>query len=908
MNKKIYKCFIASPSDTTEERKVCDKVFNEINQGIGEHHNFRIESKKWENNTHPSFGSDGQAVINSQIGDDYDIFIGIMWKKFGTPTPRAGSGTEEEFENAYKRHQNQEPLEIMFYFNDASFKMDEVEADQLDKVKKFKLKVSDLGGLYCQFDGVNDFENKLRSHLTTYLLKLERRKNEISITPLSTQQATVINPQISNFYSAYLNDMEATFAHSNVDKVNFDDIYLPPDLQKLETETKNALNKTVRLSKLTDAVEAEGIKYVLLGNELSGKTAACKYIYGKYFNQSLIPVLISGEEISSNIKIETIEKIIVKNIAIQYDAPFSITSINSENILLIIDDFHKSAKGINKYWHTLIKNIEKRYKNIIVTGSPLMTIDEEFNEPFENFEIFMLLEFGPLLRHELVHKWIVLGTDKKFHDKNELLRKEDVALQQIKTAIGKNYFPVYPFYILSMLQAMEGSNVSNQNYSIHGFYYENLISRCFNKFIKNKKEINLYYNYLTYFSYYLFEKQTKEISIQEFKDFHVLYCKKFDIQYSVEKVMQTFNDANLLTVNHHVRIKEKYVYYFFVAKYLADNINNDDKDKVKEIISKMSIRIFRDDYASIILFITHLSKDKFIIDELIKNADSIFYNIEPAKLESDITDLNKLVESIPQQVLELVDVDSKRKSELIEQERAEKREKEFETEKNSYNNFSLDDDVSTIDFLAWLTMAFKTIDILGQIAKKHWGEMDGQLKLKLVNATYNLGLRFLGFYLQGLQNNTDELVEHLAKVVESKNIHDKYSLKKSIKEETQNYIFRLCFMATFGTTKRISSSISDTQLKITFAKVLEENPTNAVQLIDLAIKLIYAGLPMEEIKELKNRVEKNNLCYMVLQSLVLDHSYMFETTHTERSQINSIFGTKIQEQLVRDNASKIKRV
>lgn len=51
----------------------------------------------FETDIMPGFGSDPQAVINEQINDDFDIFVGLLKGKFGTPTPRAGSGTEEEF-------------------------------------------------------------------------------------------------------------------------------------------------------------------------------------------------------------------------------------------------------------------------------------------------------------------------------------------------------------------------------------------------------------------------------------------------------------------------------------------------------------------------------------------------------------------------------------------------------------------------------------------------------------------------------------------------------------------------------------------------------------------------------------------------------------------------------------------
>ena len=100
MNVKIFKCFISSPSDTEKEREICEQIFAEINESLGKAYNFRIESLRWENDVRPSFGIDGQDVINKQIGNDYELFIGIMNKRFGTPTSKAGSGTEEEFNNA----------------------------------------------------------------------------------------------------------------------------------------------------------------------------------------------------------------------------------------------------------------------------------------------------------------------------------------------------------------------------------------------------------------------------------------------------------------------------------------------------------------------------------------------------------------------------------------------------------------------------------------------------------------------------------------------------------------------------------------------------------------------------------------------------------------------------------------
>ena len=170
MTTKIYKCFIASPGDTSKERVVCTKIINEINRSIGQTYNFRIDSLKWENDTRPSIGEYSQKTISEQLGDDYDIFIGIMYKKFGTKTKSTDSGTEEEFNNAHDKYKNSDDIEIMFYFNDEPTKPSEIDTDQYQKVKSFKRKIADLGVYYWNYDGINNFEDNLRNHLYSFFL------------------------------------------------------------------------------------------------------------------------------------------------------------------------------------------------------------------------------------------------------------------------------------------------------------------------------------------------------------------------------------------------------------------------------------------------------------------------------------------------------------------------------------------------------------------------------------------------------------------------------------------------------------------------------------------------------------------------------------------------------------------
>ena len=201
MNVNIYKCFIASPSDTKKEREICEQVFAEINRNLGKVYNFRIESLRWENDVRPGFGIDGQDVINKQIGNDYELFVGIMYKKFGTPTSKAGSGTEEEFNNAYDRHIKNDGIEIMFYFNEAPTNISDIDPFELEKVKLFQTKVSALGGLYCGYNGYDDFEKKLRQHINEFFMEkyIKQKTNTTNTCSLKTILEKRLNDSLCMF-------------------------------------------------------------------------------------------------------------------------------------------------------------------------------------------------------------------------------------------------------------------------------------------------------------------------------------------------------------------------------------------------------------------------------------------------------------------------------------------------------------------------------------------------------------------------------------------------------------------------------------------------------------------------------------------------------------------------------------
>jgi hypothetical protein len=162
---QLIRLFVASPGELSEERKRINDVVSEINLILG-NMPVRLELLKWETHTRPSFGSEPQAVIDEQIGDEYDIFIGILWTKFGLPTSDASSGTEHEFRRAYSRYrEDPRSVKIMLYFKDGDVSPSQIDAEQLLKVQQFKKEVGTLGAFYQTYRTPDEFVNLVRVHL-----------------------------------------------------------------------------------------------------------------------------------------------------------------------------------------------------------------------------------------------------------------------------------------------------------------------------------------------------------------------------------------------------------------------------------------------------------------------------------------------------------------------------------------------------------------------------------------------------------------------------------------------------------------------------------------------------------------------------------------------------------------------
>lgn len=196
------KIFLASPSDVAKERKYVKEVIDEINRTIASSKGVFLEVVCSEH-TFPGYGQDGQSVLNKQIGTmkEYDIFLGIMWTRVGTPTQRAESGTIEEFQRAARANNAHEKPAIWFYFRKLEANLDTREKlEQAQKVVTFKKKIQ-CKALIHDYNSPSNFREMFRQDISLWLnarpnktsrprTATAKQSKKSSVTPTNLQPPT----------------------------------------------------------------------------------------------------------------------------------------------------------------------------------------------------------------------------------------------------------------------------------------------------------------------------------------------------------------------------------------------------------------------------------------------------------------------------------------------------------------------------------------------------------------------------------------------------------------------------------------------------------------------------------------------------------------------------------------------
>jgi hypothetical protein len=224
--RKILKVFLASPGDLKEERRAAKAAVDEINSLVANPFGYHVELVGWED-TVSRFGRP-QALINAEL-DHCEYFIGMLWKRWGTPPDNEGiytSGFDEEFQRSLARRASDGRPEMTLFFKEVEPEFLRDPGDELKKVLAFRAAlVAKKILLFETFADVSEFEKKLRKCAADYVHALRLQEaaevsGERQVRPADSGRAA---PKDRDAHDALLSEPERTFINTFAQKAAHDD-------------------------------------------------------------------------------------------------------------------------------------------------------------------------------------------------------------------------------------------------------------------------------------------------------------------------------------------------------------------------------------------------------------------------------------------------------------------------------------------------------------------------------------------------------------------------------------------------------------------------------------------------------------------------------------------------------------
>lgn len=161
-----YDLLISCPGDVNEFIDVIRDCIDNFNRILGSVNNMEVVAKHWSTDSYPQSGGKPQELLNQQFVRECDAAVALFWTKFGTPTDKYGSGTEEEIEEMLSFNK-----QVFMYFFDKPVNPSSIDMDQYKKVEEFKTKYKDRG-IYSVVKDEQELRQQFTNHLAMYFLPI----------------------------------------------------------------------------------------------------------------------------------------------------------------------------------------------------------------------------------------------------------------------------------------------------------------------------------------------------------------------------------------------------------------------------------------------------------------------------------------------------------------------------------------------------------------------------------------------------------------------------------------------------------------------------------------------------------------------------------------------------------------
>lgn len=409
------KILVSCPGDVSSEKQEIIRLCDAFSKSNFDNTNINFHVLDWKDYI-GSFGERPQEQLNNFFGE-YDTYIGILWKRFGSKPGSINSsgrenesGTEEEFYTAIEKRIKHGKPDIKFFFKTYKRETNSLdENEQLSKVFKFHEEQKNSGVNYInEFDSPEDFNSKI-----VYLLNL--LQNKVTHNIRVEKKRNVLDGEIREGI--------ATFSQV---KLTISKDYIPRSISQFSSlKNKNytpylkverqSLSQLILLKK----------RIVLLGDAGSGKSTELQKLYNQ-LNQAdsgLIPIFQSFRTYTPDHGIEAF-------------LPEFWNKIPHDLILIIWDGLDEIQP---EHFNTVvrqIKNFSEKYKDIRI----LLSCRTNFYELPVSNSSGTLIGFEPYMLNDFDSKDTIEYFQRKYVNSNSEAFLKEVSNKNLEDLITKPFF------------------------------------------------------------------------------------------------------------------------------------------------------------------------------------------------------------------------------------------------------------------------------------------------------------------------------------------------------------------------------------------------------------------------------------------------------------------------------------
>lgn len=706
--------------------------------------------------------------------------------------------------------------------------------------------------------------------------KLKKTFDETQpVKQLEISEVTNAIPSIKDTFLRWLDDTEVILTHRKVTRVKLTDIYVYPDIKVIADNQKDKV-EIIPSSKISTA---DGYK-IFFGDEQQGKTTFLKRTFLDLLKSAKLPIYLQAKDIKQS-NLNDVVKHAVEN---QYDNLNLDEYLKLENKVLLIDDL--SEIGLNdKFRAKFLADVNSAFNCVIITAnSSFSFICHEVNE-LSNYSDYILLDFGHEKRAEIIEKWVALGNEECISE-DELFRTCDDIKGRLDLIVRRNIVPARPIYLLMLLQMFEAYSQQNLELTSYGHCYQELIYQSFKNAGIQQKDVNQYINVLTELAWaiHLNGDGLNHHKLDEFFDNYEKTYLKVDRNNVMEKLKR---NSILREIDFKLNFKYPYLFYFFTAKKIADYYQKEASVKIQ--LRKLLDSLHREDYANILVFVTHHTKDSWILDEIQKTLQELFSDQDKATLtKNQLVFMDAFISKIPELVMEQREIRKERQKHNQKLDQLEMAEDQQSQESTEYE---------VTDILAKINKTFKGMDIAGQIIRNRHASMTRDSLYMLAEEGTSTGLRFLEYFINITDIAKSEVIKHIEfTLVEHPDLSN-----KEVQEIAQNIFVHLTYGVINGVIHKIASSIGSKEAEEIYEQLEKRDPSPAIVLLKQAIKLKFNKVvDIREISSTQEKLKNNPVCSRILKEMVIQHTYMFPVGYKEKQQLCEILNISVQGQRVMD--------